>query len=182
MNDVQNQKRAQAGKYEASANVLLRPWSERFVHYSQKPFEFERRTYDQRVDTKPRGLWLSVDDAWLDWCRGENFHLEHCEWAIPVSIREGATVLGLATEEDLDAFTREYRRRPSRARPPYVETNSLLIDWSAVARWFDGIVISPYQWGRRLELPWYYGWDCASGCVWNCARLEFGEPQRVRTD
>ena len=29
-------------------------------------------------------------------------------------------------------------------------------------------VVSPYQWNCRLSLEtcWYYGLDCASGCIW----------------
>ena len=43
----------------------------------------------------------------------------------------------------------------------------MFIDWPKVAERYDGIIIAPYQWSRRLDGPmWYYGWDCASGCVW----------------
>jgi len=36
-----------------------------------------------------------------------------------------------------------------------------------VSKEYDGIEIAPYQWDARLSLIWYYGWDVASGCIWN---------------
>jgi hypothetical protein len=32
---------------------------------------------------------------------------------------------------------------------------------------YDGIEINPYQFEARYQYLWYYGWDIASGCVWN---------------
>lgn len=49
------------------------------------------------------------------------------------------------------------------------------IDWKAVAKEYDGIEIDPYQYERRFSegFLWYYGWDCASGCVWRPRGLTF---------
>ncbi len=43
------------------------------------------------------------------------------------------------------------------------------VDWKRVAELYDGVEIPNYIWECRLRLEpfWYYGWDCASGCVWN---------------
>ena len=41
------------------------------------------------------------------------------------------------------------------------------IDWEAALADWDGELIAPYMWSRRLEYMWYYGWDCASGGTWN---------------
>ena len=43
------------------------------------------------------------------------------------------------------------------------------IDWPAVATDYPGLIIAPYQWSCRMSefTRWYYGWDCASGCIWN---------------
>lgn len=32
---------------------------------------------------------------------------------------------------------------------------------------------APYQWRRRNErgFSWYYGWDCASGCIWRASAI-----------
>jgi hypothetical protein len=50
------------------------------------------------------------------------------------------------------------------------------IDWGRVAEQYHGIVIAPYQWSLRLDLMWYYGWDCASGCIWDTWIVERVEP------
>lgn len=41
------------------------------------------------------------------------------------------------------------------------------IDWLRVKTQYGGIEIAPYQWKRRLSSFWYYGWDCASGAIWD---------------
>lgn len=41
-----------------------------------------------------------------------------------------------------------------------------VIRWPLVASLYDGILIPRYLWSIRFR-NWYYGWDCASGCVWN---------------
>ena len=46
-------------------------------------------------------------------------------------------------------------------------------DWKLIAQEFDGIEIAPYQWEIRMDYNffWYYGWDCASGCLWRPKNL-----------
>lgn len=52
------------------------------------------------------------------------------------------------------------------------------IDWFQVVRNFPGIIIAPYLWERRnsnrsnWDSCWYYGWDCASGCIWDLRCIE----------
>ncbi len=43
------------------------------------------------------------------------------------------------------------------------------LEWDKVKDKYQGIIIAPYQWECRLALEtcWYYGWDCASGCIWD---------------
>lgn len=46
------------------------------------------------------------------------------------------------------------------------------INWPMVADRYQGIVIAPYLWSRRMDGGlWYYGWDCASGCIWDAAAV-----------
>jgi hypothetical protein len=74
-------------------------------------------------------------------------------------------MLVLRTCEDLDDFTDVYGSELGCA--DYFRNKFRVIDWKQVAREFAGIEIAPYQWDRRHTLSWYYGWDCASGCVWH---------------
>ena len=46
------------------------------------------------------------------------------------------------------------------------------IAWEKVAAKYDGLIITPYIWQRRMELNWYYTWDCASGCIWNVRAIK----------
>lgn len=48
-----------------------------------------------------------------------------------------------------------------------ITSNMYNINWNKISIEYDGIEINPYIWKARLEVYWYYGWDIASGCVWN---------------
>lgn len=91
--------------------------------------------------------------------------------AIPhrVTLAGGADVLHLSTCAQLDEFTAEFR-----VGGLFQADRGGLggIAWTAVADRWDGIIIAPYQWTRRYDLAWYYGWDCASGCIWNLDAID----------
>jgi hypothetical protein len=144
-------------------------------HYASHPVTLEMRTHEQTVDLKPSGLWLSVDTEWLDWCRSEDFRTDLNWYEHAVTLSPEANILALSSATDLDAFTAEYGEQVSPRFP------SRYIDWSRVADVYDGIVIAPYQWSRRLERHtfWYYGWDIASGCIWNPTVVSLGEATEV---
>ena len=44
----------------------------------------------------------------------------------------------------------------------------MMLDWVRVIQRWHGLIITPYQWDCRLDHDcfWYYGWDCASGVIW----------------
>jgi hypothetical protein len=139
-------------------------------HYSEDPLDFDpSRSYDQGDfgNGKPRGLWLSVDGPrdWPEWCRGEDWAIESLANRAPFALAAGANVLVISTEAELIGFTLLFRGQGIGRR---------WIDWSLVARQYDGLIIAPYIWPSRLnpETIWYYGWDCASGCIWNLSALE----------
>ena len=51
---------------------------------------------------------------------------------------------------------------------------SYRINWQPLTEQYAGIIISPYQWKRRLDgraSDWYYGWDCASACIWDLSAV-----------
>lgn len=142
-----------------------------FRHYSASPV-LEILDRDQRehprhaVGPKPWGFWLSVvgPDDWEGWCIDN----EQQSWIeghhiYDVTLSESANVLFLKHPYELDSFHREYAVTDALGWNSYP-------DWTRVASHYDGIVIAPYQWQRRLHAPvsdWYYGWDCASGVIWN---------------
>jgi hypothetical protein len=143
-------------------------------HFTSKPLG-EIRTIEQKLDgdyrscfEKPRGLWVSVDgeDDWASWCASNDFGLGNARYR--VLLADSPRLLILDSGSALDDFTQRYGRMIERYQDTY-------IDWPAVAADYHGIIIAPYHWSRRMSLNWYYGWDCASGCIWNAdavARVE----------
>lgn len=110
---------------------------------------------------KPTGFWYEVDGDWRRWCRSESFETDGLFHLHRVELRS-CHMRFIDTIEKLDQFHEEYKV------PFYDSTRLSMIDWKRVGRNWDGIEIAPYQWERRLapEFLWYYGWDCASGCIW----------------
>jgi len=135
-------------------------------HYSICQIEqLHPLNYRQSDHFKPCGFWLSVGTAWKDWCVAEYFHTHALAVTHHVELVESANVLRLSGTKDIDAFTREFGIK------------NLLNDcirWKRVADLYQGIIIAPYCYERRLAMHcgWYYGWDCASGCVWDVAAIQ----------
>lgn len=150
------------------------------THYTRQPFTLDRsRTYSQEEfgNGKPRGLWLSDDSdhGWAEWCRSEDWNTASLAHATHFTLAPGANVLVLSTLQDILDFTEQYKGHPSftgRAQ----SLGSHWIDWGRVASAHDGILITPYSWHARshLDTMWYYGWDCASACVWTLEVLVDG--------
>ncbi len=156
----------------------------RFYHYSDDADLGTLRDARQPPDSewlgKPSGLWVSDEDndpegSWSTWCRNEHWGDidEKHRHTIEVDVRR---VLRITTSAELMNFNRKYSRdmkigHASNRSPNYRRT---VISWTLVAERYDGIIISPYQWRHRMDhdMSWYYGWDCASGCIWNASAME----------
>lgn len=128
-------------------------------------------TYDQteRYD-KPSGLWVSVkgDDDWKAWTQAEDFCAssttpdnEHT-----VTLADDANIMMIRSAHEVLTLTDNYGLDPSFSSS---FDRAYRIDWPLIATRWDGIIIAPYQWSCRYDdrTFWYYGWDCASGCIWN---------------
>lgn len=149
--------------------------SERLVHFSQEPFQlvtdFE---YLQRtINIKPNGLWVSVEnqkDSWSKWCRREQFRIESLKHKTRIKLKHDSKIIRLKSKEDILGFTK------AAGTPLLPDQNftTLYPAWERIARIADGIIISPYIWASRrdMETIWYYGWDCASGCIWSLNAIE----------
>lgn len=113
---------------------------------------------------KPKGLWISVDgeNDWAEWCEN-NFDLAPLRHR--VYLAEPSKVLWIETCGALIDFRCEYGRDCGRG------WNDTYIDWPKVAEKYSGIIIAPYQWSCRMDENWYYGWDCASGCLWDASAV-----------
>lgn len=143
----------------------------RLSHFSDKRIGSVDRsklsTHGNGGAYKPGGFWVSVDgeDDWEKWCIAEDFALGRLAIRHRITLAATANILHIASLAEIDSFADEYGvdRRSNGYRLPRE------IDWHSVAAKHDGIIIAPYQWERRLAdgFSWYYGWDCASGCIWH---------------
>ena len=144
---------------------------QRLVHYSKTTLTSVRSACQEVGPTtylaKPNGLWVSVEgngDGWRDWCEEEDFALDSFEYAHEIRLSDRAKILHLENAVGLDLFHSNYRFEGGR---------SFSLNWGLVAQTYDGIIIAPYIRSRRLsgDAAWYYGWDCASGCIWNAKAI-----------
>lgn len=144
---------------------------EKLIHYTLVPL-FDIRAVAQDVEpaTKPNGFWFSARDEWREWCEGENWGLERLKFKYLVELLPQANILKLTKPEQLDSFSIEYISQPDRL----VTHSTAHVDWRRVAKGWQGIIIDPYFWTHRLNkgCQWYYGWDCASGCVWDAEAVK----------
>ena len=160
-----------AGRPLAHAPIASIP---ALTHYSADPVS-DVYSVAQPLEPhfKPYGLWVSVDAgsiSWPDYIEAEaGDHHYRLRVVHDVQLAPDARILLIATVDDFDAFAGQYGRNPRLAAPPGYYS---YIDWKAVSEAYQGIVIAPYRYDRRLDGGlWYYGWDCASGCIWDASAM-----------
>lgn len=124
---------------------------------------------EQQADAlafKPHGLWVSVDGPrdWREWCIENEFGLDRMVYRYEVLLAPDANVLTLPDADAIARFEAEFG--VTRKVYEFLDRPDT-IDWVEVARRYKGILIAPYSWPHRLGSLWYYGWDCASGCIWD---------------
>lgn len=141
----------------------------RLVNFSDEPIQFDPNRAYTTFETglfKPSGLWLSNEDdyGWKEWCRDNGFMQDCFAYEQEFELTPDNNVLIITEEHEFLAFEKKY----GVAMTP-MHTS---IDWNRVRDDYDGIIIPHYFWQFRLDHIWYYGWDCASGCVWNLKAIK----------
>jgi len=122
--------------------------------------KFKPTIYTEKcVKNKPKGLWYGMGDSWINWVRTEMPHWE-CDNLFKLDLDE-SKIIKLNNEEELLDFNEKY------GEELYGASNC--IDWFEVSKKYSGIEIPNYLWSLRMDrrVGWYYGWDVASGCIWN---------------
>ena len=151
-------------------------------HWNCRPIEqLDDRGYRQGPCYKPDGLWVSVKGAqdWPEWLAQSDWGRERLNARHVVELVEDASILLIEGGPALEAFTKDFLLE---FQVGNLGKDSFgLIDWRRVAAMWDGIIIAPYCWTQRLSLSWYYGWDCASGCIWGLSAIKrfYHEPLEV---
>jgi hypothetical protein len=128
--------------------------------------------FSQKIGNKPDGLWYECQDGSSEsW---ETF----CAW----NLTDGANrydssynvvlndyeILFIPDEYHFEKFYQMYSV-PHPADPDGTKGYDKQIDWPKVAEHYAGIEICPYLSSKRNDDDsfWYYGWDVASGCIWD---------------
>ena len=142
--------------YDAIKNIHT---NDRIIMSSNSELTFNQVPIEkQSQGAKPRGLWYGVGPSWIDWVRSEMPDWE-VDNIFKIDVNQDM-MLTITNSEELLAFKKKYG-----ITTEYYN----IIDWAKVASDYGGIEISPYNYKLRMEREvfWYYGWDVASGCVWN---------------
>ena len=114
---------------------------------------------------KPRGLWYGFGNSWIEWVRGEMPEWEgNCLYELNI---KHSNVLSINNFKEMEQFYENFNTIPT--DPTYQRWDEYHnpIDWNKVADKYDGIEIPVYRHECRFNHSWYYGWDVASGCIWN---------------
>jgi hypothetical protein len=148
----------------------------RLVHYANEKFSLEPKEYAQSElswQAKPNGLWFSVEGPydWKWWCTGENFNLENLAVSYELKLKENAKILYLETETEILEMAEKY---PFKTRTWDADSDTYQLNWNDIKKEYQGIIIPQYLWACRMSQNscWYYGWDCASGCIWDLDCIE----------
>lgn len=147
----------------------------KLIHFSKEPLisVYSRPHQPHGCGAfKTPGLWVSDEDSgygWRQWCVdndfsevASNFPLIH---QTEIILADDVNILRIDSIEGIDRFTSNFVKQADRR----IEVD---VDWEAVRALYQGVIISPYQWNRRLDVMWYYGWDCASGVIWDAAAIK----------
>jgi hypothetical protein len=148
------------------------------VHFSArpitKPLRSKRQSPAATMFDKPRGFWVSDEDdyGWKRGCLDNDFGLNRLRYAHGVTLIDGASILYLRSAAELDAFTVNYRTAVNVASIGFLHATYYGISWQKVSKEYQGIIITPYIWRMSLRADWYYGWDCASDCIWDVKAIK----------
>lgn len=146
-------------------------------HYSSKPICIEdirsvkQESYHFRI--KPVGLWLSVGNAWEDWCKAEEFFLKGLTHKSKVGICHDS-VLSISGIDQVHEFFDKYGQSDI---GEYLKGGMHFVDWLKVSEDYSGFMIEDYGFYCLMNPDlvghiWLYGWDCSSGCIWDKSAIK----------
>jgi hypothetical protein len=172
----------------------------KYYHWASDPVRLRKMSYPQSGHPKPNGLWFDANEEWKRWCKTAQFRPETFRYRHTVTILDASRILFLKGAKDIDAFTRKYggnlfgsiqllqsdkdndefaRKYGSDLFEDIKQQFSNYIMWGEVAEKHSGIIIAPYSRARSQTYLWYYGWHCASGCVWDTSVIRLGRPCKM---
>ena len=107
---------------------------------------------------KPKGLWYGCGDSWITWIKQEMpAKLDKANYLYEVIL--GEEIIQISNDDEFGNFQSEFG---------FSSLAGVAINWKEIQEQeYNGIEICPYNYERRMKSDWYYGWDVASGCIWN---------------
>ncbi len=146
----------------------------KYIHYSADRIIVVRSAKQKtELYMKPNGLWFSVEDGngWQGWCQDNSWNLDCFKFHHLLKLKKDADICRIQNTNQFDFFANSYKEYPPWDIGHMI---AMFINWARVAEKYQGIIIAPYLYDRRLESnsSWYYGWDCSSGCVWDTDAVE----------
>ncbi len=136
-----------------------------YYHYSDNEITFNNLLKkDQEESFKPKGLWLSYENEWFEWCEKEEFstcNLNTCN--IYSTKLKYDNLYIIKTLDDLIILNKKYPSEYS-------------IDWKKLSSEYDGIIFQNYYKLKKdfmkgnyygTNLIWFMGVDVNSACIWN---------------
>jgi hypothetical protein len=172
----------------------------KYHHWASEPVRLRKMKYTQSGHPKPNGLWFDVNEEWKQWCEGVDFRLDTLRYRHTVTILDRSRMLFLRGDKDIDEFTHQYCRslfgdiqllQSSEEADKFArdyrsdlfaeikQQFSNYIAWGEVAEKHSGIIVAPYSRAKSETYLWYYGWNCASGCIWDTSVIRLGKPRRM---
>ena len=154
----------------------LQSGSKMRIHHSRESSRTSRDLpeiggFVQNIGSKPAGLWYECQDGsgdtWEEFCT-TGFSKGYQYDSTYNIILNDYNILFIPDIHHFEKFAKMYSVNHT-ADPDGAKGFDKMIDWPNVAKHYAGIEICPYLWAKRDDDDsfWYYGWDVASGCVWD---------------
>ncbi len=136
----------------------------RFFHFSHKPISDLQDIPDKNVGSymlKPKGLWLSEDDAWQSWCA----YSDYCNVGKLLKYEATVHISKLLIIDSVDSLNRFQKKYGTKSG----------INWEKVAHDYPGIYFTNYDEVKYQTLSgfstdyatyWFQAVDLNSACVW----------------
>lgn len=157
----------------------------KFYFLSPKFFKTLNNTVQHHQYWKPDGLWFACGNDWIRFMLENDFQQDAYDYLYELKI-DTTNVLVIKSFSALEKFNKEYSYKVQTSFAAFdvvtgkgkeiTETYSY-IDWTAVAKKYNGIIICPSFLDKIWKLTeskpstinkyfWYSLWDVASGVIW----------------
>ena len=141
-------------------------------------FRHRDRRLREKFELKPVGFWLSVDNSWEDWLKGN--------WDVWL---KGRVCVEAELADDINLFVikskKQFMNKYKELMGKTIKESGkgrILFDYyefhQKLKKNYDGMMLmSGPLWAHRLDMGfmYFYPWDCESICVWNRKKIKFKE-------